>query len=657
VRVLVEAVMSEFTAARHVHQARTPVLLFATVDDLETLRIGSSFRVRGTLAATAPGEAHEFLLFARGDLEPTGGPPPWLAWADPMRAAFRASASGLPGDGSALLTGLAIGDDREVDDELTEAMTVSGLTHLTAVSGANCAIVVGAVVLIGGAAGLGRRARILVALGVLGLFVVLVTPEPSVLRASAMAVAVLVATALGRPGAGLPPLCLSVIVLLVADPWLSRSAGFALSVLATAGLLLLTRPIAAAAGRYLPRAPALAVAVPLAAQLACQPVLFLIAPQLTPYTLVANLLAEPAAALVSVLGLAVCLLAIVSPRLAELAVWLPWVPSAWIGAVARFFAGLPFAVISVTDSAVAAAGAAGLLALTFFWITAGRRHRRLSRGTAALAAAALLIGAGCATGSVIARDTALPRDWMLAACDIGQGDAVLVRDPVSAAVALIDVGPDPEPLQLCLDRLHLDRIDLLVLTHYDLDHVGGLDAVVGRADTALVGPPDGASDEQLISRLEGGGTRLVDAARGLNGTLGTLRWSVLWPKPGTRLRGNDASITLRFSGALRMLFLGDLGEQAQDAVLAAGPIGAVDLVKVAHHGSADQSEELYSEASATLGIVSVGADDDYGHPTPALIAILARTGTQLFRTDRMGLITVSVRGGETVVWTDERAPP
>ncbi|TAK19366.1 MAG: MBL fold metallo-hydrolase [Myxococcaceae bacterium] len=654
-RVMVEATLDTFETRSSSVAARAPALVFLTIDHPETLRIGARFRTSGSLTALPPGDSREFLLFARGAPEFIGDPPWLLGWADAVRAAFRATTYELPGDGAELLTGLAIGDDSGVADDLKDAMIVAGLTHLTAVSGANCAVIVAAVMLVGGALGLGRRTRIAVSIVVLALFVVLVTPEPSVLRAATMAVIVLVALALGRPGAGVPPLCLSVAVLLALDPWLARSAGFALSVLATAGLLLLTRPIARCAAGIMPRWLALALAVPVAAQLACQPVLFLLAPQLTPYTIPANVLAEPAAAVVSVLGMVVCLLAVLVPPLAALVAWLPWVASSWIAAVARFFAGAPFSVVDLNDSAVAAIGAVIVTTLLLIGLFAHRTHPLLGRSAAAAAAVIVLLIAAVLSGGAIARVAAVPGDWQLAACDIGQGDAVLVRS--HGQIALVDVGPDPEPLSDCLKQLGIDRIDLLVLTHYDRDHVGGIDAALGRVDRALVGPTDGAGDQRLLERLRDGGAEVAEGRRGLSGALGDYRWDVLWPRDGDRITGNDASVTVLFTGPLRMLFLGDLGEQGQSALESANRIATVDVVKVAHHGSADQSENLYRDIRAVVGVISVGAGNSYGHPTDRLLAILARVGTRAFRTDQDGLVLVSGTAGAISIWTEKGVPP
>ncbi|MCS5733130.1 ComEC/Rec2 family competence protein [Herbiconiux daphne] len=451
-RVSFDATLESFSAAGLVVAARSPTLVFASADP-QTLAIGATLRTRGTLTPLTPGESHEFLFFARGSPTVSAGPPWHLAWADTLRSSFHQTTAGLPGDGAALLTGLAIGDDSAVSQSLTDAMKVTGLTHLTAVSGANCAVVVTAVMLVGGAVGIGRRTRVVVSIAVLVLFVVLVTPEPSVLRAAVMAVIVLVALGLGRPSGGIPPLCLSIVVLLALDPWLSTSAGFALSVLATGGLLLLTRPIAAVAARVMPRWLALAVAVPVAAQVACQPVLFLLAPQLTPYTVPANLLAEPAAAAVGVLGLVVCLLGVVVPSLAAVAAWVPWLPSAWIAAVARFFAAAPFSVIVLPDALLAAACAIAITVLLLVYLLAARSRPRVAAVCGLVAAVGVVLIGGALAGGALARAGAVPSDWQLAACDIGQGDAVLVHS--RDRVALVDVGPDPEPLTACLRRLNV----------------------------------------------------------------------------------------------------------------------------------------------------------------------------------------------------------
>lgn len=606
--------------------------------------IGARLSLTGTLQVAEAGDDRAFLLFPRGTPVVVDGPPWYLHWGDAMRARFLAAASALPGDGGDLLAGLAIGDTTAVSTELGAAMRAASLTHLTAVSGANCAIVIGLVMLAGAAAGIPRGVRIAASGVVLIAFVILVTPEPSVLRAAVMAVLVLAALASGRPAQGLPILALAVLGLLVADPWLARSYGFVLSVLATAGLLLFAPPIARALQRWVPRWLALVVAVPLAAQLACQPVIILLNASLPTYGVVANMLAEPAAPIATVVGLAACVALVTVPPLGELLCAVAWLPAAWIAAVARFFAhaplaqlpwpgGLPGVALAVAVSAIA------LCALRWRW---------------ALAALALVlvVYAGVAGGSRLAQQLGRPADWQIAGCEVGQGDAFLVRS--AGETMLIDTGPDPAPLAACLADLGIDRLDLVVLTHWDQDHVGGAAVVTGRADRVLVGPADGDA-ERIITELLRGGAVVEQASKGLTGSLGALDWSVGWPP--RRLAGlepgNGASLTVEVDGAdgcLSAVFLGDLGESAQRRL---SPLGRVDVVKVAHHGSSDQSEELYRELGATVGLIGVGAGNGYGHPTDRLLEILARVGTVVERTDERGLILVSPGGqpGTVSVWT------
>jgi competence protein ComEC len=636
-----------------------PVLVYAEAarPGLPAPRIGSVVRVTGTLQATPPGDAAAALFFGQGPVERIAPPPWWLAWANELRARFSAAASALAGDGGDLLPGLAIGDTSAVSDELDAALKAGSLSHLTAVSGANCAVVIALVMLLGGSLRLRRGLRIALSLAILLGFVVLVTPEPSVLRSAVMASVVLLSSGAGRPGAGVPALSLVVIVLLVTDPWLSRNYGFALSVLATAGLLTLAGPLARALGRWMPGGLAALIAIPLAAQIACQPVLVLLSPTLPLYGVPANLLAAPAAPVATVIGLAACLLLPWLPGVAGSLLGAAWLPSAWIAAVARTTADLPGSRLPWLGGLLGVAATAALTLLVLALVLRRRGTRRARWPAAAIALLLAVFGtySGSLIGGGIGRAAAFPADWQIAACDIGQGDAVVVRD--LDRYALVDVGPDPKPLAACLRTLGITQINLLVLTHYDMDHIGGVEAVIGRVDTALVGIPENAQDERLHERLAEGGAVVRESARGDRGTLGRLRWEILWPVHGSPVMqvGNPGSVTIEFDGrGIRSLFLGDLGEQAQDAMRRVAAPGPVDVVKVAHHGSADQSPRLYAALGASVGIISVGADNGYGHPTRRLLDILASVGTEAVRTDLQGLAVIApAPGGALTLWTEK----
>lgn len=661
----------------------TPVLVFGARPDART-GIGATLEFGATLEAAAPEDDVGFLVFAADDARTIRGPPWALDWANGLRGSFSTASTALPGDGGRLLPGLAIGDTAAVGPQLDAAMKSTSLSHLTAVSGANCAVVIALIMLLGAAVGVPRGVRIVASVLVLVGFVVLVTPQSSVVRAAVMAAIVLFATLAGRPVRGLPVLALAAIALLATDPWLSRDYGFALSVLATGALLVLSGPLTRLLARAMPFGVAGVVAVPLAAQLACQPVLVLLDPSIPLYGVVANALAEPAAPLATVIGLLGCLALPAAPWLGETLVAVAWLPASWIAAVATFFSSLPAASLPWPEGLLGLLLLAIVTTLGLVAVLGGGMHGGDLRGggaenggvgsvrsrrirlVAAAVALALLAGfAGATAGARVAQQLARPADWQIAACDIGQGDAVLVRS--GGEIALVDTGPDPELLTRCLDDLGIARIDLLVLSHFDLDHVGGADAVLGRVDRAVVGPSGGASDDRLVADLVRSGAVVDQVSRGDTGLLGELRYSVLWPRArlGSVEPGNDASVVLAFepvaecaSGCLSSLFLGDLGERSQALMLASGPISAVDVVKVSHHGSADQSERVYERADATVGVIGVGIDNDYGHPTDRLLDLLDAQGTAVARTDLQGLVLLSPGGaaGEVRVWT-QRSPP
>lgn len=628
-------------------------------DDVESradLDLGAVVEARGTASAARPGERAVLVVRASRGVAVTS-PPIGVAHATAtLRQELVRSVRGLPGDGAALVPGLAVGDTSAVSAELDVAMKEASLSHLTAVSGANCALVVGLAFAAAAALGASRPVRVSAGLAALAGFVLLVTPEPSVVRAGAMAAVAMLGVLLGRPGAGTAILSLCVAVLLIADPWLAGSLGFALSVAATASLLLCARPLARGLARRLPRALALGLSVPLAAQLACGPLLVLIAPQVPVYGVVANLLAAPAAPIATVVGLAACLAAPIPPFQDGLAA-VAWLPASWIAGTAATTSALPGDLVPWLEGwpGALALGGVGLAIGLLIALRRGTPSRAVVRGVAAVIVAVVV---GAATGggllSTVAGRWTLPAEWSILACDVGQGDAVLLRS--AGAVALIDTGPEPEPLAACLDRTGIGRIDLLVLTHFDLDHVGGVAAVEGRVGTVLHGPAD-EDGVATLDRLASAGADTVDARAGLTGALGDARWRAVWPPREGRAfpMGNDASVVLdvRGGGIPPIILLGDLSASPQRALAAGGGLDPpYAVVKVAHHGSADQDAGLYRRAAPALALVTVGAGNDYGHPRDEILDELIALDARIARTDAEGVVAVWEGADGLEVWRE-----
>ena len=619
------------------------------------LDVGATVEILGTARAAPRGDRAVLTVSASRGVRVASAPQGVLAAAAQLRRGLLAATVGLPDPGAGLIPGLAVGDTSAVPIELDAAMKQSSLSHLTAVSGANCAIVVGLAFGTVAAAGGSRRARVAAGMIALAGFVLLVTPEPSVVRAGTMAAIAMMGVLLGRAGAGAALLALAVTVLLVADPWLAGSLGFALSAVATGSLLLFARPLADGLTRRMPRALAVGLSVPLAAQLACGPLLVAITPSVPLYGIVANLLAAPAAPVATVVGLAACLTAPL-PWLQSGLTAIAWLPAAWIAGVAHTFSALPGAQVPWLEGPIGVAALAIVsLAIGTLVAVPRRRTRSLRIGAGLLLATAVgIVGGGAALASIAGRWT-VPAEWSVLACDVGQGDAVLVRS--ADAVALIDTGPDPESLERCLTRAGVDRIDLLVLTHFDLDHVGGAAAIAGRVTAIVHGPVGSEEDERLRAALEDDGADTVLARPGMRGTLGSATWRVLWPPSESRAfaAGNDASVVIdiRGGGLPRSLFLGDLSASPQAALAASGGLDPpYDLVKVAHHGSADQDTRLYALADPGTALVTVGADNTYGHPRAEILGPLEDLGATIARTDVQGLIALWRTDAGLQVWRE-----
>jgi competence protein ComEC len=602
---------------------------------------GSEVVVAGRGIASDPAE-RAILVLRATDIE--RAPPPEGLWAvfEDLRDGLVASTRGLPQPGAGLVPGLAVGDTSSLDAATETAMNASSLSHLTAVSGANCALVVGAAFALLALCGVRRWIRVVGALLVLAGFVALVTPEPSVVRAAAMSAIGILALGLGRPLVGVAVLATAVTALLIGDPWLCRSLGFALSTAATAALLVLARPLADGLATWMPSRLALALAVPTAAQLACGPLIVLIDPHVPLLGIAANLLADPAAAPATIAGVIACIAPI--PWVRDGLSALAWIPAAWIAGVAHTTASSTAQNLPWPDGPF---GAALLAVVGGAIAVAIARPQRVPRLTAlATLVVAVLVGAVAGTSTIrtVAGPLTVPNGWQVAMCDVGQGDATLWRS--GSAVALVDTGPDPEPLAACLQTLGIDHLDLVVLTHFDKDHVGGSTAVLGRASVVIHGPTAEAADQRLLDRFSRGGARLVLATMGMTGAVGDTRWQALGPLPGME-PGNDASVAIDVTGPgfPHTVMLGDLGEEPQAALLRRVDISPVEVVKVAHHGSADQDPDLYRRLHAQVGLIGVGTGNSYGHPTARLLDILQQNGTLAARTDQ---------GGILAVWHDDR---
>lgn len=723
-------------------------------------------------AELVPGQAVEFqarvdlpgrrdltvaMLLAQGSPQTVGELPWWQRVARSVRTDFATATSrALPPEPAGLLPALVDGDTSALPDELREEFEIAGLEHLCVVSGANFTILLSAVLLAVRVLTLGPRAGALVAGAALVMFVIIARPDPSVLRAGAMGAITLLALVTGRRKQALPALCAAIIGLLAVWPALAVSAGFALSVCATAGLILLAPSWADwLRARGWRRVPAEIFAVAAGAFVVTTPLMVALDGKVSLVAIVANVLVEPVIAPITVIGAIGAVLSCVWLPLAVLVVRCAAPPMWWLLFVAEHVADVPGSSVEVPGGLLGGliacvVVAVGILALRFAVI------RRVVL-TVAFGVAAVVIPVR------IWHPGWPPEGWVLAACDVGQGDGLALSVGAGTAV-VIDVGPEARPMRNCLDRLHISRIALLVLTHPHADHIGGISgALDGRAVAAVAvglheleglapsadstsvargvatqSGSDSAGGRELETGSNGGcglvngasltqvqsdspqhqsgsassrsssagedragqcrpvgnscqpsgelcagqpdrplsrdshganvrrGARVEGLARVVEVTqeadipllelsarqvfhFGTVQLEVLAPEagglrptPGAEADdANDRSIVLAATtSAGRILLTGDIESPAQRTLLETGVPLHADILKLPHHGSRTTTNEFLAAVHPRLTVISVGADNTFGHPNAAILTELSALGTTVARTDQRGDVLV-----------------
>ncbi|AOD23680.1 DNA internalization-related competence protein ComEC/Rec2 [Rhodococcus sp. D-6] len=629
------------------------VVVLAPADSWGDLLPGQSVTARVRAAPhTGPGTTVA-VLHAENAPTVVGPPPVWQRWAGTVRDRLAQVGSAvLPADRAGLLPGLVVGDTTALTDEVREDFRVAGLTHLTAVSGANVSIVLGAVLLLVRAVGLGPRSGTILAATALVAFVVVVRPSASVVRAAAMGSIGLLAFVTGRERQALPALCTAVGVLLVLLPDLAVDVGFALSVSATAALIVAAPPVVTRlVDRGWPRPIAEVAAMSLVAFVATAPLVAAVSGTVSVVSVAANVLVAPVLAPLTVLGSLVALGASVVPWVGEVLargtgpfLW-------WLITVADRAASLPSAELEVPDGPVGAVVAAVLVAVA--WSVARHRRVRITALVIAVAVAAVWLPVR------MLRPGWPGAEWVLVACDVGQGDALVLATGDGRAV-VVDTGPEPEPVDRCLRRLRIRRIALLVVSHLHADHAGGIRGVLtGRSVEMVVVGPGAAGDDAagVLDAATGVGVVVREAGAGATLRAGDLDIRVLGPA-GRRTGGseNDNSLVLAVDTVVgRVLLPGDAEEAALDALVRSGTDVRADVLKVPHHGSRTTPARFLTAVRPSVALVSAGRDNLFGHPHPEIVSTLTGIGARVLRTDLHGDVAVlRAASGALAVVSDVR---
>jgi competence protein ComEC len=585
---------------------------------------------------------------------------------------------GMPRREAALARGFVLGEDEALDSGTVEDFRRSGLSHLLAVSGQNVALLVLLAMPVLAALGMPLRTRLVWVLGLIAAYVPLAGAGPSIQRAGLMGALSVLATLAGRRGSRLYALLAAAAVMLVVEPGIAADVGWQLSFAAVLGILLLAAPLRGAIEGGIGkggwrRAAADGAALTIAATLTTAPLVAFHFGAISTTTLIANLLALPAIAPAMWLGMLAAAAgqipgfpvealnavdALLLAYVAQVAAWCG--RPAWAYLHLRLgLGGLLGAYLAIGAMAVVATRLARrrrLAALRGRPTPAGprdvgsRRSAARRRGAAiALALGALFLALTTAGGG--AQPLGPVSGLRVSVLDVGQGDAILLQ-PAAAPAVLVDGGPPGDELATKLRAAGVDGLGAVVATHDQSDHVGGIHELLGAmpVDRLLFAVLDRATLAE--ARAAGADTRRLAAGDELRS--GRLRLDVLWPPAellGGSHRGEDpnrlAVVALARWRGFSMLLTADA--EAESTPLDPGPI---DVLKVAHHGSDDAGlGALLDRTRPGLALISVGAGNPFGHPTPATLATLAAHGVPTLRTDLAGTIVLEVGDGGIRVLT------
>ena len=608
------------------------------------------------------------------------------------RGAGDALAAVLPEPEAGLAAGILIGLRDRVDRTVAADFTTAGVSHVVAISGWNISIVGAAVAAVAGR--IGRRRRSIVTAVAIVAYIAFAGASASVLRAGAMAGAVLLAPESGRSGRAAAALGWAVSILLVVDPHLVSDAGFQLSSLATAGLIAWATPMTGWLDRatrgHLPTWLTENLGVSLAAQAATLPLILVAFGRLALVAPAVNLVVVPIVAPAMAVGVVAMIGGVIVQLGAPAALGAILAAPGWVAlrvmiGLVEVGASVPFASLSFGPiQATVLAMATCVAAVVIGW---WRRHRapRPMVATTSLAlfsptskdvphrtalrrmSAVLVVVVTVTAAVVVTRPGGVARVVVL---DVGQGDAILVEGSHGGRL-LIDGGPDPDRLLIQLDR-HVPpwdrRLDVLVLSHPHEDHVAGLARLLDRYRVGRVFEPGmhgpGPGYVAWVDRLARPGAPADGTlAAGDALRVDEIDLRVLWPIRGRVPREppdggtgiNNVSIVLLGTiDRRRFLLAGDV-EQDIDPMLLATGLPRLDLLKVAHHGSRTATTQAFVDAvRPKIAIASAGAGNPYGHPAKSTLDRLAAAGARVLRTDQDGTVSVSFEATATSVQTEPR---
>ena len=584
-------------------------------------------------------------------------PKPWYSYLADVGSAMRTQLNRvMPAKDAAILAGMTLGGYDGIDEDTVRNFSTTGIVHILSVSGSHVALLIGFVLSLTRTLHVRKKFALLIAAVTVIGYCLICGFSPPVMRSALMGMAMLIGLVLQRNEDSGAVLAFVAISMLCYRPMWVFDIGFQLSFASTAGLIYLFPAIKALLASYLPKYAADALAVTIAAQLAVLPLLVHYFHQLSISSLAANLIVVPVVefiVLLTMAGLFLCF--IVQP----LGIILLMLASLLLGPaliVTNSIANWPFAsiIIARTPFVTALIYYLLLVCLFRFWpLTSLTDYER--KIVIALTCLAILLPG---LTMHFAR-----QPFTVYFIDVGQGDAALIITEDKKTI-LVDTGglrgnyDTGERIILPFLRyLGINRLDVLALSHGHHDHAGGAAAVARSMpiDCILLPREEPSQDVAALLNFVKNKSQIKQLATGQQYNLGNCKIEIIEAPLASSLEEkhneNESSAIMKITDKDKsVVFTGDANEEEE--IAAAAAYIKADVLKVSHHGSKTSSSyEFLQAVHPGVAVISVGADNKFGHPAPGTLEKLQAIGAKVLRTDQAGNIKVVFDGSNCTCYS------
>jgi len=563
----------------------------------------------------------------------------------------------LPPNLSSLIVGITLGIKDNIPGETMKAVKDSGVAHALAVSGLHTGVIYAALELIFNKLCVSRKLSFIIESIIIIFYSFMAGLSTSVVRSTIMIMVFMLSKVVGRENDSLNSLCFSALILLLINPLTLFSVSFQLSYAAVLGIILFYNPIKSLLEK-LPKYLSESIAVMVAAQLVVAPVLAYYFFNISLVSFITNLVVVPLVSFILIGGLISGIAGLLFEPLGAVLIKFPGFLLDIVEKTVLICTKLPFATITVPALPIISTFLYyGSLTLLFDLIPMTDKYYCKYKKAYAIILIAIAL---------------LPAIWPIGAfevtfIDVGQGDSILIQTKRNKVI-LIDGGGNPAYYNsdfdtgedIILPLLYskgIRVIDMIIFTHFDDDHARGLLSILKsmKVKNIVYGlSEDSRIYEEMLEIARQKRINTIQVARGDSFIVDDTTFEVLHPvESGPLFSGNNNSVVLKMNfRGISFLFTGDLEYEGEQSLVNSGIDIGAHVLKVGHHGSfTSTSPEFLSKVNPLYAVITVGADNNFGHPSDKVLKLLEERGITVFRTDINGAVSFKIFNDNVKIYT------